>query len=156
MESGGQLRQILYVSAGLPDLAPADIGQMFRTAQRNNSDNEVTGLLFHLEGSFLQILEGSSTAIDSTYRKIVRDRRHRRVMKLFDQEVRDRDFPDWRIGFQDIDGQLPPAQAAFLLTPQTLAEAVPPRAAPQLFTLARTFYRINRPNTLPALERRRG
>ena len=46
MENGGQLRQILYVSAGLPDLAPADIGQMFRTAQRNNSDNEVRGCFF--------------------------------------------------------------------------------------------------------------
>lgn len=153
MERGGQLRQIMYVSAGLPDLGPADIGGMSRAAQRNNSDNEVTGLLCHLEGSFLQILEGPPGAIESTYRKIVRDPRHRQVMKLFDHPVQDRDFAEWRMGFQDVDGGLPSAEAAFLLTPQTLAEAVPPNAVPRLFTLARTFYRINRPNLPTASER---
>ena len=146
MEATAGLRQILYVSAGQPDLGPDGLAEILRTARRNNAQWGLTGLLCHLDGSFLQILEGEADAVGRMYRRIHRDPRHERMMMLLDRDIAARDFPDWRMGFEDVSPETEGAEDAFRLTRRALCEALPEEGAASLLTMARTFYRINRPH----------
>jgi hypothetical protein len=146
MEAKAGLRQILYVSAGRPDLGPDGLSEILRTARRNNADWGLTGLLCHLDGSFLQILEGEADAVGRMYRRIHRDPRHDRMMILLDRPIAARDFPDWRMGFEDLSPESEGGAEAFRLTEQALLDALPAEGAGSLLTMARTFYRINRPH----------
>ena len=96
------VRQVLYVSSGVKKFTDAEIDEILVTARRHNTDSGITGVLFYLEGNFLQLLEGDDDALGETYERIKSDTRHRGLSKLIDETVDSRSFPDWKMGFRAI------------------------------------------------------
>ena len=75
--------------------------------EEKNQAKEVTGLfLYDGYGTFIQVLEGHSDIILPLYEKISRDTRHSRVNLLGQNQIQERSFPDWRMGFKNL-SQLP-------------------------------------------------
>jgi hypothetical protein len=68
-------------------------------ARRNNLRAGVTGMLVHIEGSFLQVLEGRPDAVTTIYERIQRDARHHRLLRLFNTPKTERSFAQWTMGF---------------------------------------------------------
>jgi hypothetical protein len=99
------VRQVLYVSSGVKQFTDAEIDEILDKARRHNTENGVTGVLFYLEGNFLQLLEGDNTALEDTYARIKSDSRHRGLSKLIDETVDERSFPEWTMGFRAITGR---------------------------------------------------
>jgi hypothetical protein len=64
-------------------------------------------MLLYKGGNFLQVLEGPEEGVLRLYQKISRDPRHGDVMLLTKEPIQERQFPDWSMGFQNID-QLSP------------------------------------------------
>lgn len=54
---------ICYVSTASPGLTDAEIKKMLETAEKNNSRNDVKGLLLYSEGNFFEIIEGNKDHI---------------------------------------------------------------------------------------------
>ena len=52
------MRQLLYVSNTLSDLAPGALDDILTASRRNNAMMGITGLLLYIDGGFLQMLEG--------------------------------------------------------------------------------------------------
>lgn len=93
--------QLLYVS----DMVGDDEGQLaaiLASAVRHNTSNGITGMLLYSGGNFLQVLEGARDAVQATYQRICLDPRHHNATLLLEQQVPQRHFADWRMGFRQL------------------------------------------------------
>jgi hypothetical protein len=78
--------------------------QLLTEARRINTSRDLTGLLLHRDRSFYQVLEGAEDAVRQTFDSIEKDERHTAIDVLFEGEVDEREFPDWQMGFLNLDG----------------------------------------------------
>ena len=93
-----------YVSTETGDLGTAGMLELLTEARKINTSRGITGLLLHRERSFYQVMEGSEDAVRQTFDSIEKDTRHKGIDVLFEGEVDDREFPDWQMGFLNLDG----------------------------------------------------
>ena len=106
-----ELYRLVYTSKTLlpgPEAEVAEaVAQILRTSQRNNGPAGVTGALMFNRGGFAQVLEGPRAAVEATFERIQRDRRHSDVTVLQCAPVASRGFPNWSMAFV---GQSAPGQ----------------------------------------------
>lgn len=126
-----QIRCLVYNSSATEDLPESELFRILETAQTRNRANGVSGMLLYHEGVFLQVLEGPPEAVEETYRRNLRDRRHHGILPLIDKAVSARSFPSWSMSFRiRTDGAepLPCAYSNFLTrsaNPGELADVDP-------------------------------
>jgi hypothetical protein len=94
-----------YVSTATAPLPRAELMELLAQARADNARNQITGMLVYQGGHFLQVLEGQAEAVRATMERIRQDPRHDRIALLFEEPVAAREFPDWRMGFQALDGR---------------------------------------------------
>jgi hypothetical protein len=103
------LIQLVYTSsAKIRYLPRSELEGILASSRQTNARNDITGLLMYRDGSFAQFLEGPEFAVLDTFERIKADRRHRGVIVVLKRPVEKRDFAEWRMGFRDMDAQLPP------------------------------------------------
>ena len=93
----------------------------------------ITGMLLYNDGNFMQVLEGEEEGVRDLFGKITRDPRHRGIITLLQEHQRERQFPEWSMGFRDLNSPevlSTPGYSEFLNTPLTGEEfsSAPPRA----------------------------
>lgn len=93
-----------YVSTETGDLGSAGMVQLLTEARRINTSRDITGLLLHRDRSFYQVMEGPEDIVRETFDSIEKDERHTGIDVLFEGEVDEREFPDWQMGFLNLDG----------------------------------------------------
>ena len=59
-------------------------------------------MLLYRDGAFLQVLEGEAKDVDEIYRSILLDERNTGHYLIEREEIAQRQFPDWSMGFQDL------------------------------------------------------
>jgi hypothetical protein len=107
--SNGQLHSLIYKSH-CKNLANWDlVNSILVSSTRNNSENDITGVLVATETHFLQVLEGSFENLNATFQRIARDERHDTVQIIRFTEIKERQFADWAmhgIGLFDLNQEL--------------------------------------------------
>lgn len=103
---------LVYFSSAAPDAVAHELDTILAVSRRNNTPAGVTGLLCHLDGSYLQFLEGEETAVATTFARIAGDPRHRDLLEVHRAPIVARAFPDWSMGLVK-SGDLDPAHTAF-------------------------------------------
>ncbi len=98
------MKRVIYSSRAMTDLTQDELVELLETARANNSAEDISGMLLYCGQSFLQMLEGQDDAVETTFAKITGDRRHRDVRLLMNSQVDERVFPDWSMGFEQLDG----------------------------------------------------
>lgn len=98
------LFQLGYVSTAANEMSREGLIAILEVARRINRGHGLTGLLLFHAGSFLQVLEGEQDAVRETYARISADRRHTDLQLLFEEAITERQFADWSMGFQALDG----------------------------------------------------
>jgi hypothetical protein len=93
-----------YVSTETGHMASAGMVELLTEARRINTSRDITGLLLHRDRSFYQVLEGAEDVVRQTFDSIEKDERHTAIDVLFEGEVDEREFPDWQMGFLNLDG----------------------------------------------------
>ena len=96
------LVRLLYVSRSAQPVSDAFIESILDQSRRHNPGLGITGVLCQSGEFFLQVLEGGRAAVNQLYSQIVRDERHRDVMVLHYEEVRERRFASWTMGQVDL------------------------------------------------------
>ena len=113
-EPSNELRyHLAYVSTETEPFSQIDLVELLAVARGANAERGVTGLLLYREGCFYQVLEGNEFAVNKTFHNIEQDPRHRDVQVLFKGESESREFPDWQMGFLNLDGIEADALAGF-------------------------------------------
>ena len=93
---------LTYVSSASQVLDVPDLVDLLAAVRPRNEERGLTGMLLHSGGNIIQTLEGPDEAVEATFAAIERDPRHHGVLVLLRDQVEERAFPDWSMGFREI------------------------------------------------------
>lgn len=82
------MHRIIYLSSGIKIFSDEEIKNLLYVSRINNSKNGITGLLLYAEGNFIQILEGEKEVIEATYHKIQKDNRHKNIIVVTNESIK--------------------------------------------------------------------
>lgn len=100
-----ELIHIVYVSFALRNLSEKELHDLLEEIRAKNHSRDVTGLLLYNDRSFIQVIEGGKKTIQHLFNTIKNDSRHTNVVKLLEEPIDKRAFPDWSMGFQRISNE---------------------------------------------------
>ena len=92
------LRTIVYVSAAVGNMTPAQLESLLTEARKLNLENSITGVLLFCDGNFMQCFEGPAQSMHATFGRILASRKHKNIIELMDERVHARSFEDWQMG----------------------------------------------------------
>ena len=138
-----RLKTVTYTSLARLDLTSRELVNIHQTAKRLNALDGITGLLLFNGSRFLQIIEGSESAIDALLERLRRDDRHSAV------EQRDVRFVDCR-AFADWSMELVEVNASYLLAREEIEAALPADLPPAISELIQSMAKkIATPLSMP-------
>ena len=111
---------LVYISAARQLFSEDDLKTLLQLSRDKNARLGISGMLLYKDGNFMQVLEGPYDAVTSLYRTIGRDPRHGGVLELIRQQIEEREFAAWSMGFRnlkDSELQQTPGYSAFLNEP---------------------------------------
>ncbi len=119
------MKRIFYVSRCTRALTREDLDAIGEAAERNNQRDEITGFLIQLGEFFFQALEGPDASVDRLFRdKIQQDPRHTEICLLrSENQVKRRQFPQWRMRVFDLDSDQTEFPTAFRRLMEALTES---------------------------------
>ncbi len=132
------LRRLIYSSRATREMSKEDLVHILEAARINNQAKQITGMLVFANDDFLQALEGEHDVLEALYQSISDDPRNKHCRILSDTEIEERIFPDWSMGFLEIDKADLTQRPGFIdffnpdMTPRAL---VNPTSAAQFFLL---------------------
>lgn len=118
------LIRLLYVSGATRSLTQSDLDAILAVSRLNNGREGITGMLLWADGAFIQVLEGSESAVRRLVGRIERDDRHRNLMVILEETVSSRVFGAWEMGFKKLDPQRRDDRALFATTRQALENRI--------------------------------
>jgi len=113
---------IVYSSSAAHPFSDAELDALLAQSRANNERLGLTGMLLHRDGRFIQVLEGPDDALRERMATIAADQRHGRVTTLLEEEIGERQFPDWTMGFARADDAADTEVPGFRRTFADLAE----------------------------------
>jgi hypothetical protein len=108
--------QLCYISRAIAPWTSNQLMNLLEKSREANHGHNITGLLLHDNGTFIQLLEGPEAAVRKLYAHIQIDPRHGDLETLFQAIVDHRTFPEWELGFcdpRDISLKTLPGHATF-------------------------------------------
>lgn len=94
--------QLIYISNATPSLSEQDLIDILNVSRKFNQEHTITGVLLYQNGYFIQVLEGELKVIsDLFHNHICQDKRHTKVVSFYHSYVKERQFPNWTMGFYD-------------------------------------------------------
>jgi hypothetical protein len=135
---------LVYVSSAVRPFSADELLDLLTKSRENNARQGITGMMLYKDGNIMQALEGEREAVLDLYGRISRDPRHRGLLPLLQGPLEGRQFPDWTMGFYDLNSaavRATPGFSEFMNTPLTGEEfsADPTRSQKLLLTFRRTM-----------------
>ncbi|MBN2595460.1 BLUF domain-containing protein [Labilibaculum sp.] len=96
------LIHIVYLSYSSKELSENELNDLLAVIRRKNEIQNITGLLLYNDEAFIQVIEGDREMINKIFDLICKDTRHTNVLKLLEEPITKRAFPDWSMGFRKI------------------------------------------------------
>lgn len=100
---------IVYSSHATSAFQAEDLTHLLLQSRRTNEEEDLTGMLLYRSGYFLQVLEGPDETVRARMTKIEGDLRHTDVRILIEENIQDRLFPEWTMGYDQLQSA-PPEQ----------------------------------------------
>lgn len=108
------LQQLVYLSQATRPLDDETVNSILEASRKNNPAREITGILIVQGDRFLQALEGDSEVLRELFLTIKKDPRHMEITIISWEDVTQRDFPEWAMGYKNL-AQLSDAQKSKLV-----------------------------------------
>ena len=100
------MKELAYISTPDGLVFDDDVLSVLQTSRRRNARIGVTGLLLYDAAHFFQLIEGEDEVVDSLFRTIAADTRHRDVRVLSEGPIARRSFAGWGMDYRRIDARL--------------------------------------------------
>ncbi|MFS0795395.1 BLUF domain-containing protein [Microbacterium sp. 1P10AE] len=107
------LYSLTYSSTAAVPFDDGDLARLLESSRVANVGTDLSGLLLYRGGRFLQVLEGPETAVRDAIDRIGRDPRHRDLRILVSEQIEERRFADWTMGYEPIGAPTAPPPAGF-------------------------------------------
>ena len=102
MSKDNSLAFLVYVSRESKTMRAEQLAALLAKSRQSNRKKQITGMLLHRGGSFMQVLEGAKSDICELFERIAEDSRHYKVDLLILESADKRYFADWSMGFCDL------------------------------------------------------
>ncbi|MEO1046302.1 MAG: BLUF domain-containing protein [Pseudomonadota bacterium] len=89
------MRSVIYISSATQAFDKPELEILLEQCRTFNSAHEITGCLAYNGINFLQLIEGPDDAIAACLDRILSDKRHSGVVKIRDEAIGVREFPEW-------------------------------------------------------------
>lgn len=105
------MNYIVYVSKAKAPQSQEQLAALLEASRHRNMAEGITGLLLYRyseeyqAGYFIQAIEGLEDALSDLWRRISADRRHHTIVTLSSGTETERMFPEWSMGFKNVDAQ---------------------------------------------------
>jgi hypothetical protein len=122
---------LTYLSSATHLLDERELAELLAQTRPRNEEQGLSGMLLYSDGNFIQVLEGPDDAVDETFARISADPRHHGILVMLREEITERAFPDWSMGFRALrreEVRELPGYSAFLADP-SLSEGLTARPA---------------------------
>ena len=93
------LSRLIYASEAAEALDPPKVQALLDHARAANRLRDITGMLIFDSRNFLQVIEGDRQLLSDLYGRFVHDTRHRRLLLISSEEIGERLFSEWSMGF---------------------------------------------------------
>ncbi|EHL29273.1 BLUF domain-containing protein [Legionella drancourtii] len=93
------LIQIIYASIANINFDDTNLIELLTEAREKNSHLNVTGMLLYCDYNFFQIIEGQERIIQTLFKNIKNDPRHKNVTTIVEEPIQSRSFAKWTMGF---------------------------------------------------------
>lgn len=97
--------RLIYISNAVNPLSKSELLAILTKSRSNNRERNITGVLLYSDQTFVQVLEGDERIVDRVFEIIKKDRRHHNVNIIERIPITAREFPDWSMGFEELDEQ---------------------------------------------------
>lgn len=94
--------KLIYASRAAVPATGEEMLHLLDQSRLRNSKLDITGLLLHAHGSFLQQLEGPAEAVEEVFASIEADPRHSELRLVTRETTKVRRFSDWTMGFERV------------------------------------------------------
>ncbi len=94
---------IIYVSNAVEPMSNDALKELLHVSRVNNERNQITGMLLYKNGHFMQVIEGDEARVTELMNIIKKDIRHKNVDILRSEYTQSRDFPNWTMGFKNLE-----------------------------------------------------
>jgi hypothetical protein len=84
---------------------PADLATLLAECREKNSKAGLTGMLLYSDGTFFQVLEGERAIVENLLERLINDKRHERVTKIILEQIEERSFTQWTMGYAKVTKQ---------------------------------------------------
>ena len=92
----------VYISTATAVFGPDDLPALLAQSRENNGRADLTGMLLYREGRFLQALEGPEDTVRAVMTTIAGDPRHEHIKVLAEEQIEERRFPGWSMGYPQV------------------------------------------------------
>ena len=109
-DAAPRLLSTVYTSVATEPFDDDALSELLVSSRAANGRAQITGMLLHREGRFIQFLEGPERTVRMLLAKIATDRRHARIRTLLEDPIDTRQFAEWTMGFErtdDTDASVP-------------------------------------------------
>ncbi|WP_309629182.1 BLUF domain-containing protein [Brevundimonas sp.] len=119
------LERLLYASTatGRTD-SLLNMATILAESQRNNARDGLTGTLAAHDGRFIQVVEGTTSALDALLRRLAPDPRHRDIVVLDRRPITERRFTEWTMASSRLGPETAPVLERLMATPDTSAAEI--------------------------------
>jgi hypothetical protein len=137
------MQYLIYVSSATIHFSDENLRTLLKTSRENNAGLGVTGMLLYAEDNFIQVIEGEKAVLNGLYAKITCDNRHKSFSILIRGEIKERNFPDWSMGFKKISKEDFSQIAGFKNLSANSPDALSHLNGGPVLLLLKNFLRIN-------------
>lgn len=121
------LRRLIYSSQAVELFTQRELLDLLNESRGYNLIDDISGVLMHKDGYFLQVIEGEPIKIHNLFNRIEKDSRHYEIKILYDCTIKERLFSSWSMGctnFDDPELVLLPGLRTDLTDPEVVEELI--------------------------------
>ena len=105
---------LIYISSATKWPTEEDLTELLEQARSRNIRQNITGMLLYDNATYFQVLEGSAEDVHQIFEAICKDPRNTGVVKLVEEDIEKRDFPDWSMGYKNLASYSPEELPGFV------------------------------------------
>ncbi len=99
---------LVYVCSASMEMTEDELLRLLEHARARNLKQNVTGMLLYAGGNFFQALEGEKSDVEEIYKAIESDNRNKGHIIVEKEDINERTFSDWSMGFKHLTSQNKP------------------------------------------------
>jgi hypothetical protein len=93
------MKRMIYASSAVSNTSFESVIDMLTQATQRNKELGITGIMVFDGKQFLQCIEGDNSTVDGLKAKIFSDQRHTDIFLHGEEEIAQRLFSDWSMGY---------------------------------------------------------